>query len=174
MTHKITFFVAALAVVMGCNSSSGDEELDRCESAARKIAKIYGGDENRQADIYKGALDACTVKPGEELTQAGSDYLDCVADAAHGAAVLRCEYEFEKQAKEEALENAASAAKDVWSNVCGGINVDLDNDPRMKEVSEYEAKARAFGATDDEVNEMLKKAAKSAGCPDSTVDGIGE
>lgn len=173
MTARSMSTITIFALLSACTAKSGDADLDRCEAAARKLSKVYGGDENRQSENYRSTLAACTSRPGETLTDAGSDYLDCVSDAAHGAAILSCEYKFQKQAKEEAISDTVAATTPVWKEICSGVSVDTDSDPRMKEANELEAKARALGATDQEIEDAVKKAAKDAGCSDGIVNGIG-
>lgn len=175
MNHTANLSITIIMTTMLASCSvfgSGDEDADRCEKAARKVSKTYGGDENMQAESYRGTLTKCTPRPEETLTTAGSDYLDCVIDAAHGAAILRCQYEFEVQAEQEAIDDLAEAAKPVWADMCGGKDVDPSNDSRMDEVNELESRARSFGADDDDIQEAIKRSAKSAGCSDEFVAGL--
>ena len=153
--------------LLACAKSSGNEDLDRCEAAARKIAEVFSAeDDERRSQRYVDALELCTLKPDRTLSAIGDAYLTCVDEAAHGAALLRCRYEMEAAAQADALAKLEAAALPLMKDLCAGkIEGELKDDPRFDEIEKLETEARELGVDGEAITAMMERVNGEAGCP---------
>ena len=163
---RVSLFLSCFGL-LACAKSSGNEDLDRCEAAARKIAEVFSAkDDERRSQRYVDALELCTLKPESSLSEIGDAYLTCVEEAAHGAALLRCRYEMEAAAQADVLAKLEAATLPLMQDLCAGkIEGELKDDPRFEGIEKLETEAGKLGVEGDAITAMMDRVKDAAGCP---------
>lgn len=162
---KNTNIIILSILMTGCNGTktykAGDDPIQACEDVAKAAEKLLG-DEGESAAAYRIALDDCQVRIGDELTELGAEYANCVLKAESGSAVRACHKDSEQKFLDEKTKAIEELSVEVWKDICKG-SVEED-DPRLKEITRIETDARALGFTQADTNAMLDRVREKSGC----------
>lgn len=154
----ITILATGLALATGCDrAAEADPIINRCDAAAKKVAQLWGGDENAVAATYKSTVMSCTPGPDQELSELGETFLICIEGASTGAAVHRCDLDFEHDRKEKAFTDFADRFEQVYRSVFCGVVSKEKEEAVIEEVSELEREALSAGHEQEKIAKEMEK-----------------
>jgi len=162
---KNTHIILIAAALCGCNNTKtykpGDDPIQACEDIAKASEKLLGEDGDSAA-AYRLALNECQIRIGDELTELGAEYANCVLKADSGSAVSSCHKEARQDFLDEKMKKMEEISVEVWKDICKG-DVEED-DPRLKEITRIENDAKSLGFTQADTNAMLERVREKSGC----------